>query len=168
MGYSTDFEGSFNLDKPLNENQIAYLRAFSDTRRMKRDSSRLVEVEDSLRKAVGLPLGIEGEFFVAGQGFMGQDRDSSVIDSNNAPSTQPSLWCHWVPNDDGTCIEWDGGEKFYKYIEWMEYILKSFLIPWGFNVNGEVEWNGEESTDLGKIVIEDNKLTVLNGSVTYS
>ena len=32
MGYSTDFNGAFNLDKPLTEDHIKDLKAFADER----------------------------------------------------------------------------------------------------------------------------------------
>jgi len=167
MGYTTDFEGEFKLDKPLTDEHAAYLRAFADTRRMKRNASISETVEDKVRTDAGLPIGVEGGYFVNADGFKGQDRDSSVLDGNRPPSGQPSLWCQWVPNDDGTAIEWDCGEKFYEYVPWIKYIVEHFIKPWGYILNGEVEWSGEESTDLGKIVIKDNVVTEKLGTVTY-
>jgi len=44
MGYTTDFEGSLVFDKPLNQKQREYINRISDTRRMKRDVNKLMEL----------------------------------------------------------------------------------------------------------------------------
>jgi hypothetical protein len=137
--------------------------------------------------------GFMGEYFVGADGFRGQDTDSSVLD-HNSPSgeipwkdyngdwelhekleielnkdkrRQPSLWLQWVLNDEGTQLVWDGGEKFYKYIEWLEYLVQHFFEPWGIKLNGSVTWEGEESSDVGKIVITDNVIEVYEGQINY-
>jgi len=150
MGYTTDFEGEFHLDKQLDKETKDYLLKFSKTRRMKRSFPN-----DE--------FGVDGEFFVGGTGDFGQDRDDSVVDSNLPPSTQPSLWCQWIPNEDGTIIIWDGNEKFYHYIEWIEYICNSFLTPKGYYLNGVVHWMGEEREDIGTIHILNNKIYTKEG-----
>lgn len=38
MGYTTEFEGCFVLDKPLTKEEADYLLKLSDTRRMKRNA----------------------------------------------------------------------------------------------------------------------------------
>lgn len=153
MGYTTEFTGSFKLNKKLDQETHTFLRKLSETRRMKRH----------------LPekYGIEGEFFVDGSGFAGQDRDPSIIDYNYPPSTQPSLWCNWTPTDDGTEIVWNGGEKFYEYIDWIKYIINKILNPRGYKLTGEVEWIGEDRDDLGKIIIKKNVIKIKTGKVTY-
>lgn len=142
MGYHTEFQGVFNLDKPLDPETLALLKGLATTRRMKRK--------------LGPEYGIDGEFYVEGGGFMGQDSEENVVDHNHPPGTQPSLWCQWVPNDAGTELGWDGGEKFYCYIEWIEYLIDRILKPRGYEVNGKVEWQGENLSDTGVIVVENN------------
>lgn len=146
MGYTTDFGGRFELDKPLAPKMKKFLTLLNETRRMKRN--------------VDEAFGIEGEFFVFGTGDYGQNNDSTIVDFNQQPSTQPSLWCQWVPNEDGTAIEWDGGEKFYAYSEWLFYIINKILAPNGYTLNGTVVWQGEETGDVGKIHVVDNVVTV--------
>jgi hypothetical protein len=167
MGYTTDFEGAFDISPDLKMKHYAYLLKFSESRRMKRDEKKLAKIKDPARKAVGRPVGVEGEFFVSGEGFMGQDNDSSVLDGNRPPKTQPGLWCQWVPSEDGTQIEWNGAEKFYDYVDWLKYIVKNFLKPWGYKLNGCVEWKGEESGDIGKIKVKNNVVSVYPGRVVY-
>lgn len=167
MGYTTDFHGRFNLNKPLTEAHKAYLVAFASTRHMCRDSKVTEGKKDPIREAVGLPLGPDCAFFVAGTDGFGTERDSGVVDYNSPPRSQPGLWCQWVPTEDGTAIEWDGGEKFYSYTEWLTYIVDNFLKPWGYKLNGEVKWEGEESGDVGKIIVKDNVVSTKEGRVVY-
>jgi hypothetical protein len=138
----------------------AYLLKFSETRRMARDPDRAAKMPDPLREAVGLPLGPQGAYFVGGLGFAGQDEDDSILDGNEPPEGQPGLWCQWVPSEEGTAILWNGMEKFYYYIEWLEYLIEHFLKPWGYRLNGVVTWQGEEEEDRGRIIVVDNVMTV--------
>ena len=167
MGYTTEFNGQFNLNKKLTKSRKEYLLKFAETRRMKRDPKKAEKLDDEVRRKVGLPIGEEAEYFVGGLGFCGQDSDESIIEYNETPKTQPSLWCKWIPNDDGTAIWWNGAEKFYSYIEWIQYLIQNFLEPWGYVLNGTVEWRGEEPNDTGSIVIENNQVQVLEGKNAY-
>jgi len=159
MGYTTDFTGQFDLDKPLSEPHRQYLVAFNESRRMKRDPALAQALPDPIRDKVELPIGVDGGYFVGGGEFRGQERDSSVLEYNHAPSGQPGLWCQWVPSEDGTAIVWDEGEKFYDYIGWIEYLIEHFLAPWGYVVNGQVDWSGEDSGDQGYITVKNNAVT---------
>lgn len=167
MGYDTNFRGEFNLDKPLSPEHKAYLLKFAETRRMKRKQTIASKIHDPIRVAAGLPIGKEGGYFVAAKGHCGQADDDSVVDHNTPPEGQPSLWCQWVPNSDGTAIEWDGGEKFYEYVDWIDYLVENFIKPWGYTLNGEVYWAGEDNGDLGRIVIKDNAIKVNAARIVY-
>ena len=146
MGYTTDFSGQFELNKELSPKMAQYLKLFNETRRMKRNTDEV--------------FGVEGEFFVFGGGSFGQDREPNVINYNQAPSTQPGLWCQWTPTSDNMGIEWDGGEKFYYYTDWLVYLIYKILAPNGYVLNGVVEWSGEGMGDVGDIFVEDNKVFV--------
>lgn len=191
MGYTTYFSGQFDCTPPLTADQVAYLRRFSETRRMARKPGAVDDKPDPLREAVGLPPGQYGDFFVGSTDKYGQDYSSeSVLDSNNPPGSpipawawtnapkvgsidagyadpsqrQPGLWCQWLPNEDGTAIVWDEGEKFYSYVEWIEYIIKMFLSLWGVTLSGEVYWDGEDGEDAGVIMVHDNKVETIDAS----
>lgn len=169
MGYTTDFSGQFTLNKPLSGEHAAYLRAFNHTRRIKRDASIAGTRPDLLRIACGLPIGDEGAYFVGADGDFGQEPGAKdILNYNQAPMGQPGLWCQWTPNEDGTAIEWDNGEKFYKYVEWLAYIVEHFLAPWGYVLNGEVKWSGEDSDDQGVIVAHDNAIGTAKYKVDLS
>jgi hypothetical protein len=154
MGYTTDFSGAFQLNKPLTVKDFTFLKKLNETRRMARN------VDESI-------YGIQGEFYVDGGGFMGQGEESNIINYNQPPRTQPGLWCKWTPNEDGTAIEWDGREKFYNYVEWIKYIIDKILSPRGYVLNGEVKWYGEDRDDEGIICIVDNVVTTKSLSKTF-
>jgi hypothetical protein len=172
MGYTTDFSGSFDLDKKLTDDQAKYLFMFSGTRRMKRDPKKLVKDPNvnkeclELLKKLNFDIGHEADLYCGDESDMGQDQ-IGVIDYNNHPTSQPSLWCQWVPTSDLKGIEWDSGENFYEYIKWIEYIIKTFLKPWKLKLNGKVTWYGESSHDTGKIIINNNNVTIKEGKIIY-
>lgn len=79
----------------------------------------------------------------------------------------PGIWCQWtvggeeeLSDDNLDIIAWDGGEKFYNYVEWLQYIIDRFLVPWGYVMNGEVDYRGEDWDDIGTIKVKDNKITI--------
>ena len=89
------------------------------------------------------------------------------------PKTQPGLWCQWVPTEDGFGLEWDGNEKFYYYVEWLEYLINK-VFPWILEdgdeplvLNGEIEWYGEDREDMGKIFVHNNVVTTKEAKVVY-
>lgn len=168
MGYTTDFSGDFKLDRPLTAEHKAYLAKFAETRRMKRNATVTETRPDPIRLAAGLPVGDEGGYFVGHEEFRGCEWNASdVVDGNAAPSGQPGLWCQWVPNESGDVIEHDGGEKFYNYTEWIKYLIQHFLSVWGYVLNGTVEWQGEDSRDIGRIIVENNVVHIENGVVSF-
>ena len=146
MGYTTDFSGRFELNKELSPKMEQYLKLFNETRRMERNTDEV--------------FGVQGEFYVFGGGSFGQDHEDNIVDFNEPPSTQPSLWNQWTPSDDRMGIEWDCGEKFYNYTEWLVYLIHKILAPNGYVLNGVVEYSGEEVGDVGEIVVVDNRVFV--------
>lgn len=167
MGYTTEFEGQFKLSMKLSPEHKAYLEKFSDTRRMAWDVDKVVQLPDPIREAVGLPVGINGCYFVGADGYAGQCEHNSpmrqyVTEYNYPPEDQPGLWCQWAPNERGDAIIWNGAEKFYDYVEWLHYIIERFLEPWGYKLNGTVEWKGEDLDDNGTITVVQNEVMVRN------
>ncbi len=168
MGYTTDFSGWFEITPTLEEKHRDYLALFSGGRRMKRDPVEAEKLSDPVRQVVGLPIGVDGGYYVGSANLnFGQDSDPSVLNYNRPPDDQPGLWCQWVPSDDGKTLAWDEGEKFYEYAEWLQYLLDHFLIPWGYELNGDVVWNGEDPDDRGILKIEKNVLRVGRAKFTY-
>lgn len=200
MGYTTDFWGELTLSKPLDPLQYNYINQFSNTRRMRRDVNKLMELYKGKHghptPVDETPEGIygkEGEYFVHNDGNCGQNEDDSILDYNQAPGQmpydanmpfntrynesqrriksgecQPGLWCQWVVNgDDPQTLTWDGGEKFYNYVEWLRYLIKHFFERWNVKLNGEIRWQGEEPEDMGLIVVNDNVVIPKYAKITF-
>ena len=178
MGYTTEFNGGFDLTPAPTEEQVNYINTFSSTRRMKRNPEILMETYGG-KYGLNGNYGNDGEYFCKDDGDFGQTNDESVIDSNTPPGQltwkernsmgweeyekwtkenpcQPGLWCQWIIEEGK--LQWDEGEKFYKYVEWLEYMIEHFFGPWGIQLNGEVEWRGEDWNDTGTISIIDNQI----------
>lgn len=161
MGYTTEFTGQFTLDKPLTQEHCAYLTRFARIRHMRWMEDRVEHLSDPVREAVGLAAGPEGMYLTndlvmeEGYGFH-YPHNAAIIDYNDSPAGVPGLWLQWTPTEDGTAIEWDGGEKFYGYVAWLKFLLKHFLIPWGYILNGRVMWQGDDPDDYGTIIVEQN------------
>ena len=149
MGYTTTFDGEVRIDPPLNQEEIQFLTEFSQSRRMDRKEG---------------PYELE---------------DRNVLDDNNPPEGQPSLWCNWVPTHDGEAIVWNEVEKFYESVEWMQYLIDHFLKPNAIakdalpflqanhTLNGEIFAQGEEPDDVWKLVVTDNVVEYKQGRVVY-
>ncbi len=162
MGYTTDFLGYFHLSRALTEQEHAFLTAFSASRRMRLDVEALhrefggqygrPDVESS-----ETVYGPDGAFFVREL----PSHHSAILDSNTPPHGQPSLWCHWAPAPNTrSAIQWNGVEKFYNYVEWLQYLIDAFLDPWGIKVWGAVQWTGEDPTDCGVISVRASCVNV--------
>lgn len=77
----------------------------------------------------------------------------------------PGFWCDWAPTSDGVGLAWNGSEKFYNYIDWLEHLVSKFFDPWDIKLNGTVTWHGEGPGDVGRIIVEDNRITTQRGRV---
>jgi hypothetical protein len=152
MGYSTDFYGFWTLTPALSLAQTDYLQKFARTRRVKRDPAAII---DRRLAALGLSLGVDAEYFVDTE-----DEDKSIVDLNQPPGSQPSLWCKWRVNDRGDRLEHNGGEKFDEYVEWLDYLVEHFFSPWGVRIDGSVKYGGDVPVDSGTIEIIDNRIEV--------
>lgn len=166
MGYSTEFEGRIEISPPLNPHEIAYLKRFAESRHMDRE---------------------QGPYYATGGHGMENSGAHGIRNGNRPPLGQPGLWCQWVPTEDGTALEWDGSEKFYRSEEWMAYIIETFLKPdaklqhemlfpgsdlyperyyapefphFTFNhfLTGVIEAQGEDPEDTWKLVVRDNEV----------
>lgn len=159
MGYTTEFEGTLQFNKEITEELKNFINKFSASRRMKRDVDKIKEsFPDWKKHCYNGNLGTEGEYFVDIECFVRQDE--SILDFNRPPKTQPGLWCQWIINDNGD-LEWDGGEKFYHYEEWLNYLIDNFFEPEGYVLNGIISFQGEDSSDYGDIVVHNNNVMIM-------
>lgn len=162
MGYEYRFQGHFSIRPALTAAQREYLKAFAETRRVKRCEDKLIGVADPVREAVGLPIGNEGAYFVGNWKTDGEEaHGESVLNSNTPPSGQPSLYCDWLPDETGEYLGAGDDGKFNGFDEWLEYLITHFLIPWGCVLDGEVAWQGEDFADTGTLVVRENIVDAL-------
>jgi hypothetical protein len=106
MGYTTDFVGWVQVDPPLNEHETDYLRAFSRTRRWDRP---------------------EGSYVVLPHPLADDDHADDVDAYNRPAPGEPGLWCPWTSTSNGTALTFDGSEKAYQAVRWLEYVIDTFL-----------------------------------------
>ena len=158
MGYTTIFRGSFQFNTKVPEKIADYIKKFSRTRHMRRnvDQIKLMYPDWKDRCWAGF-LGLEGEYFLDTE--FDYCKNPSILDINAPPLTQPGLWCQWIISEDRKHLEWDGGEKFYNYKEWLEYLIKNFFAPSRLVLNGKVKWQGEDENDRGVLIVRSNSVS---------
>jgi hypothetical protein len=158
MSYNIKLLGRFGFSRQLTEAEYEYLNAFARSARVARDESRASALPDPLRFAVGLPIGPQGGHYVGGASIENWTSDGSVVNANAPPRDQPNLRCQWIPTQDRNGIEWDRGPAFYEWVEWLEYLVAHFFVPWGIKVNGTVKMVGENEEE-GNLYVVDNKVS---------
>jgi len=182
------FEGKFQINPPLQGNHLGYLDRFSRIRHVTRDVKLLEKLGDPLREAVGLPLGEEGAYYMAGEiSFDPNFTDPTIISYNEPPQGQPSSWCHWEATGDGESYFCVNGDKVYGYDSWLEYLIAHFFNPWHYKLSGRIEChyhffryihpNGEEedeeneleipSVQKSELIIKDDNVVIKNVLGTF-
>jgi hypothetical protein len=63
----------------------------------------------------------------------------------------PGSHCDWAVSREGNYLTWNGSEKFYDYVEWLNYLCKKVINPAGSFLVGSVSFQGEERDDTGVI-----------------
>lgn len=176
MGYYTNFQGSFEFDRPLDDKLADYLKNFSLTRHVRRHVDEILKTLNNMRTDIQtvIPpintindLGEEGKFFAeprhANTGIWEQFHHPSVINYNAPPSDCPSLWSDIEISEDNTRLYLKDGHN-YHYIEWLEWFIKYIFEPAGYIMNGEIEFCGEDSYDRGVIRMINNIVVLDNFS----
>ena len=170
MGYTTKFDGRFDLNKKLSPEMREFLVRWNHTRHIQYDVDKLKAADKywKTRTWKNGELGPEGLYYAPGSilDMMDGVRDCAKND-NLPPVDAPSLWCQWMPCDDGWGIEWDRDKDFHDYLEWLEFLIKHFLAPDGYVLNGSVQYQGEDSSDQGWLIVSDNKIIVREVSPMY-
>jgi len=93
------------------------------------------------------------------ESFDNEDSDSFI--NSNPQFEKPRVdfthsYCQWIPTEDAMSITYDGQEKFYDYIVWLEYLIQ-VLDSRGYKLNGDVRFGGEDCwNDHGYIKVRDN------------
>ena len=139
---------------------------FSDTRRMKRNSKSMwnfTRRNQIKRKSSYRLWGIFCWWILLV--ILDKMKILRFLEYNDPPPSQPGLWCQWIVEDDQ--LIWNGMKKVYDYTEWLKYLIEHFFKPLGYTLNGSVEYQGEESSDFGKIIVENNVVKLKGGKKIY-
>lgn len=84
---------------------------------------------------------------------LGEDYEPEKIEGPH-----PDFYCQWVPTEDGRGVKWNDGEKFYDYVEWLQWLIDTVLKPRGYALSGSVAYQGEETGDCGTIRVLDGRV----------
>lgn len=174
MGYSIDYIGKFNLNKPLTEEHSKFLFDFSYTRHFHRawspEEKGGIYWTDPDGKFDPSWMDLTYKEIVINSSPSDQRERKAYelskwgcLDYNKVNPGMPSFYCQWIPTEDNMGITWDKGEKFYKAKEWLELMIENFFKPWGYILNGVVEIkNGtnEYPFDFGYLIVENNKIFI--------
>ena len=92
-----------------------------------------------------------------------QIRVNDFAEERHEGAEFPGIWCQWVATEDGTELEWDGGEKFYNSAAWMRWLISTYLADTGLathTLNGEIDAQGEDPDDRWRLYVVDNVVSV--------
>lgn len=157
MSYTYDLFGKLSVSPPLNTDQVAYIQEFSQSYRHK-FAPKWQSWPNPLREAVGLPVGIDGEYISSAMGTGSDFIDNCMEVDTNTPNNQPSFQCCWTTNAKGTVVQWNKLGRTFAPAQWLEYMIEHFFKPWGVTLNGKVECHGEEKDDRTLIVVNNNSV----------
>jgi len=117
---------------------------------------------------MGYTTTFEGHVKFSRKLTLDEKNDLDLISDNHHDDTKfPGAYCQWVTDKYGYYLEWDGKEKFYEYIEWLEWLIENKFEQWDIVLNGSLEWQGEEARDRGIITVKDNVVIYKKTLVTY-
>ena len=167
MGYTTWFEGGLTPNKPFKKEFVNYINAFSEKWHEPEDVEIIKRFDpDWAKHCLDGNLGPYGMYYVGS--FDEGSFNKGIIDRSAAKGyTCPGYRCNWCINEETGVVEWDGGEKFYQYTDWLIYLIENFFEPAGYILNGEFIWIGEDSEDRGKISVVNNKVSEFLGEIVY-
>lgn len=140
MGYTTEFEGALELRPALADGLVAAWNAM-----VKERNNTYLD---------GSPRSFDAKLY-----------GRLEVRRPNAGQTKwpcaPSCWDQWTLRQDKakqcTLIEWDGGEKFYGFIRWLQHTLDTLhavVRPLQLSVTGLIRWQGQEKEDQGVLRVE--------------
>lgn len=162
MGYTTEFEGQFNFNKKVSESMKNFINGFTNTRHMLYDTEA-IKNDFEFYKVFTLDgdLGENGCFINDAKRILENNEKRYVIDYNRSGKC-PSLWAQWIITDDNSALIWDGSEKFYEYTNWLVFYIENFFKKNGYILNGVCYYYGEDSSDAGYLIIDNNEVFQYN------
>ena len=89
---------------------------------------------------MGYTTKFEGEFIITPYPTEEFVETINLFSSKRHDEEQyPGIWCQWIINSNGRLL-WSGGEKFYFYIEWLQYLIDEYFKPQGYELNGKINY----------------------------
>lgn len=83
------------------------------------------------------------------------EKNYGELDDTWPPGYPDRGYCQWELTKDWMGLHWNGGEKFYEYVEWANYLIEKLFKPAGVSMTGNVKYSGEATDDCGVLVIEN-------------
>ena len=157
MSNSTIQISKFHISGEVTPELLSYINNFSTSRRMKRSNKKIKKLYPNWKDCcLNGELGTDGEYFVCPEE---RKKDSSILDYNIPPATQPSLWCDWeiAENNGSYYIQWNGNDGFSYPAPWLQYIVDNFIVPNNLSISGVGLSIGGRG-DVFYILAEDNEL----------
>ena len=112
---------------------------------------------------MGYTTKFEGEFIIVpypSEEFV--ENINSFSSKRHDEEQYPGIWCQWSINSNGKLV-WNGGEKFYHYVEWLQYLIDEYFKPRGYELSGKVNYRGERFEDIGTIYVKGNNIQQIFG-----
>lgn len=107
MGLHTSYLGHLRVTPALNADEVEFLRNVNQTRHCGDDEAPLRTAQHPADNAP----------------------TSDLAAYNRTAPGSPGLWCPWTCCTTGCCLHWDGVEKPYAPLEWLRYVIDTFLRP---------------------------------------
>ena len=140
-GDATELEGYFKVNKPLDEETQFIIRGLRHGMSQKRDSQLLADYLGMSLEECLIKYGVDGQLYV-------KDNNVAVI-CHKGYIKQQITYQPWIGSfiprfswkyfPEEQAIRWDRSEKFYCYVEWIQYLIDYVLAPRGYVLNGHVE-----------------------------
>lgn len=77
------------------------------------------------------------------------------VDTRTLEGKFPGYYCPWQIHESRVGIEPSDNEQPRDQVEWLQYLLDTFLKPIGIQLNGQIAYQGEEIGDVGTIEVVD-------------
>jgi len=154
------FQGAFSLTPALSKAQASYLQAFLAVQHGFWPIEYVQQQSDSLREAVGLPLGEDAAFYV-GHFSNGLKGRHPFIDKHTTtcpgPGDQPHCGnCPWELSTDNSQLVPDKKKLATMPLKWLGWLVSHLLTPWKINVTGVASYDDPCTSQEGRIVAESS------------
>lgn len=105
---------------------------------------------------MGYTTKFTGRFTITPRLTMEQFAELSALEEWPGAGRARGGYMQWKPTKDGNGLEWDGNEKFYEYVECLEWLIITKFKPWGRILSGSVTYQGESRDDRGTVTVGSN------------